>query len=67
MVLPCITQYFRSIQLTDETVDQNESGSKLPALQCVMKHVLDFLRPFVQEVGMMSSSSEKVCYRDDLQ
>lgn len=58
MVLPSITQYIRGIQLTDEIVDQNESGSKLPAVQCIMKHVLDFLRPFVQEVSMSSSLSE---------
>ena len=60
MVLPCITQYIRGVQLTDEIVDQNESGSKLPAVQCVMKHVLDFLRPFVKEVSMRSSFSEIV-------
>lgn len=60
MVLPCITQYIRGIQLTDEIVDQNESGSKLPAVQCIMKHVLDFLRPFVQEVSRSSSLSENV-------
>jgi len=58
MVLPCIAQYIRGIQLTDEIVDQKESGSERPAVPCVMKHVLDFLRPFVQEVNMKSSSSE---------
>lgn len=60
MALPCITQYIRGIQLTDEKADQKQSGSKLPVAQCVMKHVLDFLRPFVQEVSMKSSSSEIV-------
>ena len=63
MVLPCIAQYIRGIQLTDEIVDQKESGSERPAVPCVMKHVLDFLRPFVQEVNMKSSSSEIVSYR----
>ena len=64
MALPCITQYIRGIQLTDEIVDQNQSGSKIPVVQCVMKHVLDFLSPFVQEVSLKSSSSEiEVCSR----
>lgn len=63
MALPCITRYIRGIQLTDEIVDQKESGSKRPAMQCVMKHLLDFLRPFVQEVSMKSSSSEMVSYK----
>ena len=58
MVLPCIAQHIRGIQLTDEIVDQRESGRKRPAVLCVMKHVLDFLRPFVQEVSMRSPSSE---------
>ncbi|KAJ7339402.1 hypothetical protein OS493_005797 [Desmophyllum pertusum] len=57
MVLPCVTRYIRGIQLSDEVVDQKESGSKCPAIQSVLKHVLDFLRPLVQEVSMLSSCS----------
>jgi len=62
-VLPCIAQYIRGIALTDEIVDQKESGSRRPAVSCFMKLVLDFLRPFVQEVNMKSSSSEIVSCR----
>ena len=62
MVLPCVTRYIRGIQLSDEVVDQKESGCKCPAIQSVLKHVLDFLRPLVQEVSMLSSCSGMVSY-----
>ncbi|KAL9988386.1 hypothetical protein ACROYT_G002824 [Oculina patagonica] len=55
MVLPCITRYIRGIELSDETVDQKESGGKCQTMQPVMEYVLDFLRPLVQEVSMQSS------------
>ena len=61
MVLPCITRYIRGIQLSDEIVNQKESGSKCQAMQSVMEYVLDFLRPLVQEVSIQSCS-EMVSY-----
>ena len=60
MVLPCVTRYIKGIQLSDEVENLKESGSECLKMPSVLKHILDFLRPLVQEVSMLSSSSEMV-------
>lgn len=62
MVLPCVVRHIRSVQVSDELIGRtlNEEGSRKHLLQPAVKHVLDFLRPLVQEVNMESSCSENV-------
>ncbi|XP_058969222.2 glomulin [Pocillopora verrucosa] len=58
MALPCVTRYIKGIQLSDEIETEKESGSECLKMPSIMKHVLDFLRPLVQEVSLQSSSAE---------
>lgn len=60
MALPCVTRYIKGIQLSDEIETEKESGSECLKMPSNMKHVLDFLRPLVQEVSLQSSSAEIV-------
>ena len=65
MVLPCVVRNIRGIQVTDDIIGRNlnkEEDKKNLVLQPAMEHVLDFLRPLVQEINFQSSHSEKVRY-----
>ena len=65
MVLPCVLRNIRNIHISDELISRKlneEVGEKSHVMQPAVDHVLEFLRPLVQEVNEQSSSSEKVTY-----
>ena len=65
MVFPCIARQIKSVQLSDELTDsklKTEEGRNRLVMESALGHVMDFLRPLIEEVNLQPSCSAEVRY-----